>query len=90
LTIVLQILIMTSTQELVVLTNIVLATTILIGRIPPSPLMVHGDKLEKFNGLNFKMWQYKILYYLTILNLGKLLLEKHQNYYILNLVSLLW
>jgi hypothetical protein len=31
--------------------------------------MVHGEKSKKFNGLNFKRWQQKILFYLTTLNL---------------------
>ena len=29
-----------------------------------------GEKLEKFNELNFKMWQHKILFYLITLNLA--------------------
>jgi hypothetical protein len=31
--------------------------------------MVHDDKSKKFNGLNFKRWQQKMLFYLTTLNL---------------------
>ena len=31
-----------------------------------------GEKLEKFNGLNFKMWQQKMLFYLITLNLANL------------------
>ena len=34
-----------------------------------------GEKPEKFNGLNFKRWQHKILLYLTILNLARFLIE---------------
>ena len=34
-----------------------------------------GEKPKKFNGLNFKKWQYKILFYLTILNLTRFLVE---------------
>uniref|UniRef100_A0A7N2LHK6 Retrovirus-related Pol polyprotein from transposon TNT 1-94-like beta-barrel domain-containing protein n=1 Tax=Quercus lobata TaxID=97700 RepID=A0A7N2LHK6_QUELO len=31
----------------------------------------HGEKPEKFNGIEFKRWQQKILFYLTTLNLAK-------------------
>ena len=34
-----------------------------------------GEKLEKFNGLNFKRWQQKMLFYLTTLNLVRFLIE---------------
>ncbi|KAL2526224.1 Uncharacterized protein Adt_11278 [Abeliophyllum distichum] len=35
----------------------------------------HEEKPEKFNGLNFKGWQQKILFYLIILNFAKFLTE---------------
>ena len=35
----------------------------------------HGEKPEKFNGLNFKRWQQKMLFYLTTLNLARFLIE---------------
>ncbi|CAN6679493.1 unnamed protein product [Malus baccata var. baccata] len=35
----------------------------------------HGEKPEKFNGTDFKRWQQKMLFYLTILNLAKFLTE---------------
>ncbi|KAL2485915.1 Uncharacterized protein Adt_30671 [Abeliophyllum distichum] len=35
----------------------------------------HGEKPEKFNGLNFKRWQQKILFYLTTSNLARFLTE---------------
>ncbi|GMY11025.1 Retrovirus-related Pol polyprotein from transposon TNT 1-94 [Fagus crenata] len=35
----------------------------------------HGEKLEKFNGTEFKRWQQKMLFYLTTLNLAKFLYE---------------
>ncbi|PKI50936.1 hypothetical protein CRG98_028666 [Punica granatum] len=35
----------------------------------------HVEKPEKFNGLNFKRWQQKMLFYLTILNLARFLIE---------------
>ena len=34
-----------------------------------------GEKPEKFNGLNFKMWQQKMLFYFTTLNLARFLTE---------------
>ncbi|KAL2512132.1 Uncharacterized protein Adt_17732 [Abeliophyllum distichum] len=35
----------------------------------------HGEKPEKFNGLNFKRWEQKMLFYLTTLNLARFLTE---------------
>ena len=35
----------------------------------------HNEKPEKFNGLNFKTWQQKMLFYLTTLNLARFLKE---------------
>ncbi|XP_073138938.1 uncharacterized protein [Henckelia pumila] len=35
----------------------------------------HADRPEKFEGLNFKRWQQKMLFYLTTLNLAKFLSE---------------
>ncbi|KAL2491390.1 Uncharacterized protein Adt_27018 [Abeliophyllum distichum] len=35
----------------------------------------HGEKPKKFNGLNFKRWQQKMLFYLTTLNLARFLIE---------------
>ena len=34
-----------------------------------------GEKPKKFNGLNFKRWQHKMLFYLTTFNLAKFLTE---------------
>ncbi|XP_060667883.1 uncharacterized protein LOC132799606 [Ziziphus jujuba] len=42
-------------------------------QMPPSTS--HANKLKKFNGVNFKRWQQKILFYLTILGLAKYLTE---------------
>ena len=47
---------------------------------PPTPVMAlmtvsHGDKPKKFNGTEFKRWQQKMLFYLTTLNLARLLQE---------------
>ena len=39
----------------------------------------HGEKLEKFNGTEFKRWQQKILFCLTTLNLAKFLYENAPN-----------
>ena len=36
----------------------------------------HDEKLKKFNGLDFKRQQQKILFYLTILNLARFLIEE--------------
>ena len=36
----------------------------------------HGEKPEKFNGLNFKRWQQKMLFYFTTLNLARFLTKK--------------
>ena len=36
---------------------------------------IHGEKPEKFTGLDFKRWQQKMLFYLTTLNLAKVLHE---------------
>ncbi|KAL2465577.1 zinc knuckle (CCHC-type) family protein [Abeliophyllum distichum] len=35
----------------------------------------HGEKTEKFNGVDFKRWQQKMLFYLTTLNLARFLTE---------------
>ena len=35
-----------------------------------------GEKPKKFNGLNFKRWQQKMLFYLTTLNLTRFLTEE--------------
>jgi len=43
------------TQDLVVSTNIALISIISAIRIPPSPSVVHSEKPEMFNELNFKM-----------------------------------
>ncbi|PKI43711.1 hypothetical protein CRG98_035910 [Punica granatum] len=44
--------------------------------VAPSMVPVnHVEKPEKFNGLNFKRWQQKMLFYLTTLNLARFLTE---------------
>ena len=47
---------------------------------PPTPVMAlmtvsHGEKPKKFNGIEFKRWQQKMLFYLTTLNLACFLQE---------------
>ena len=47
---------------------------------PPTHAMTlmtvsHGEKPEKFNGIEFKRWQQKMLFYLTTLNLARFLQE---------------
>ena len=48
---------------------------------PPTPVIApmivrHGEKPEKFNGIDFKRWQQKMLFYLTTLNLAHFLREE--------------
>ena len=40
-----------------------------------TPTTTHGEKPEKFIGLDFKQWQQKMLFHLTTLNLAKVLHE---------------
>ena len=40
-----------------------------------TPTTIHGEKPEKFIGLDFKRWQQKMLFNLTTLNLAKVLHE---------------
>ena len=66
--------------------NNVLAASTQVGtptasQVPMMPIVVpisisHGEKPEKFNGLNFKMWQHKILFYFITLNLARFLTEE--------------
>ena len=45
--------------------------------VPAAAVSVHHDeKPEKFNGLNFKRWQQKMLFYLMTLNLVRFLTEE--------------
>ena len=52
-------------------------TTLTVAQVPMMPIscpicVSNGEKLEKFNGLNFKRW----LFYLTTLNLASFLTEE--------------
>ncbi|GMP27262.1 hypothetical protein CsSME_00003331 [Camellia sinensis var. sinensis] len=42
----------------------------------PAVPVNHGEKPEKFNGNDFKRWQQKMIFYLTILNLARFTHEK--------------
>ena len=42
---------------------------------PPTISMTHGEKLQKFNGQNFKRWQKKMPFYLSTLGLVRFLTE---------------
>jgi len=68
---------MTLNIELVISMNIASASTILVIRILPSYFGNKDKKTKMFNGLNFKKWQHKLLFYnMTTLNLAKFLLKK--------------
>ncbi|XP_057463817.1 uncharacterized protein LOC130753655 [Actinidia eriantha] len=43
--------------------------------IPPVVLVNHGEKPEKFNEIEFKRWQQKMLFYLTTLNFARFINE---------------
>ena len=49
------------------------------GATPPNvahvPIVTVGERPEKFNGLHFKRWQQKMLFYLTTLGLAMCLKE---------------
>ncbi|XP_042466068.1 uncharacterized protein LOC122048581 [Zingiber officinale] len=50
----------------------VLASSAPIGNVPIN----HGEKPEKFTGVNFKRWQQKMFFYLTTLGLARILTEE--------------
>ncbi|KAL7223187.1 hypothetical protein ACSBR1_024786 [Camellia fascicularis] len=55
-------------------TNIGMVTAIAPTSPPVVTMLVnHGEKSEKFLGIDFKKWQQKILFYLTTLNLTRFL-----------------
>ena len=41
--------------------------------LPMATVVSHNEKPTKFSGQNFKTWQQKMLFYLTMLNLAKFL-----------------
>ena len=49
------------------------ATPVVSPAVPVSVPVNHGEKPEKFSGLNFKRRQQKMLFYLTTLNLASFL-----------------
>ena len=52
-----------------------MAFTNIIYTLVVTPTTTHGEKPEKFTRLDFKQWQQKLLFYLTTLNLAKVLHE---------------
>ncbi|KAL7265363.1 hypothetical protein ACSBR1_003184 [Camellia fascicularis] len=61
-------------------TNAQISTSVVAAIVPtPFPVMTipvnHGEKPEKFSGTDFKIWQQKMLFYLTTLNLAHFLRE---------------
>ncbi|KZV23634.1 hypothetical protein F511_34335 [Dorcoceras hygrometricum] len=44
--------------------------------VPVTASVNHAEKSDKFNGLYFKRWQQKMLFYLTTLNLARSLTEE--------------
>ena len=58
-------------------TSIVAQAPVLPATLPIS--ISHGEKPEKFSGLNFKKWQQKMLFYVTTLNLMRFLTEEAPN-----------
>ncbi|XP_060965656.1 uncharacterized protein LOC133034567 [Cannabis sativa] len=46
--------------------------------VPMNQLLSVGEKPEKFTGPNFKRWQQKMLFYLTTMNLAKLVTDDEQ------------
>jgi hypothetical protein len=73
------------TLDLIVSINIALESTTFLMRISSSPSCMVRN-LKKFNGLNFKRWQQKMLFYLNILNLARYWLRKSQNHQKINLL----
>ena len=66
-------------NTIVPIVSIQVATPI-VAQVPMMPTDVSifvllGEKLEKFNRLNFKRWQQKMLFYLTTSNLARFLTE---------------
>ena len=52
-------------------------TTLVAGaQFAPKMPKVHDEKPEKFNGTNFKLWQQKMLFYLTMMDLDRFLKEE--------------
>ncbi|GMP85165.1 hypothetical protein CsSME_00038436 [Camellia sinensis var. sinensis] len=50
--------------------------TAVVPVMTPAVLVNHGEKLEKFNGNDFKRWQQKMMFYLATLNLAHFTHEK--------------
>ncbi|XP_071719215.1 uncharacterized protein [Rutidosis leptorrhynchoides] len=54
--------------------SIVNATVATVATLP-NAVVSHAEKPEKFTGVDFKRWQQKMLFYLTTLNLARVLTE---------------
>ncbi|GFZ04415.1 hypothetical protein Acr_16g0010390 [Actinidia rufa] len=52
------------------------STTPAYAHVVPPTVTGHGERPEKFSGLDFKYWQQKMLFYLTTLGLAKYLQEE--------------
>ncbi|GKC92647.1 hypothetical protein Tco_1158089, partial [Tanacetum coccineum] len=58
------------------MTNMILTTPVNVAGAPVTNTVAnHAEKLEKFNGQNFKRWQQKMFFYLRTLNLARFLNE---------------
>ena len=59
-------------------TQVPTPTVAVATRVPTSTvtlLVNHAKRQKKFNGLNFKRWQQKMMFYLTTLNLTRFLVN---------------
>ncbi|GJX31712.1 pol polyprotein [Tanacetum coccineum] len=58
------------------MTNTIVTTPVNVtGALVTNTVANHAEKPEKFSGQNFKRWQQKMFFYLTTLNLARLLNE---------------
>ncbi|KAL2534640.1 Uncharacterized protein Adt_07991 [Abeliophyllum distichum] len=55
--------------------NVALTVTPIVAGSSVSTHIPHGEKPEKFNRVDFKRWQQKMMFYLTTLNLARFLTE---------------
>ncbi|XP_076952202.1 uncharacterized protein LOC143625858 [Bidens hawaiensis] len=50
-------------------------TNLMVSQVVANAVSYHAEKPKKFSGSHFKMWQQKMLFYLTTLNLARFLTE---------------